>query len=153
VSWNIDNTAGSVFLQLQPKLRCVPLGVPCRPIDRSPQVKQTKGITWFRRHFEPKRRCLSLSQVRQIQTIDAKWYPRLGSWYETTMEPTIEKPFHLMTPGERTAARIAKNRAIEERVGGNKMVKPPSKSSGDFTRATPEEHASKRGGVVRKVQS
>jgi hypothetical protein len=69
------------------------------------------------------------------------------------MGTNMEKPFHLMTPEERTAARIAKNRAIEERVGSNKMVKPPSKSAGGFTRATPEEHAAKHGGVVRKVQS
>jgi hypothetical protein len=69
------------------------------------------------------------------------------------MDTNMEKPFHLMTPEERTTARIAKNRAIEERVGSHKMTKPPSKSAAGFTRATPEEHASKRGGVVRKVQS
>jgi hypothetical protein len=65
----------------------------------------------------------------------------------------MDKPFHMMTPAERTAARIAKNRAIEEKVVGRKSQKPPVGSTGDYTRATPEEHASKLGGVVRKVQS
>jgi hypothetical protein len=66
------------------------------------------------------------------------------------MDP-VTKPFHLMTPAERTALRIAQNRAIAERVGDAKPTKPPSKSSAGYIRATPEEHA-KLGGVIRKVQ-
>jgi hypothetical protein len=66
----------------------------------------------------------------------------------------MNKPFHLMTPAEKTALRIAQNRAIAERVAEKqaepKNAKPPasSSSSGDFTRTTPGE----RGGVIRKVQ-
>jgi hypothetical protein len=66
--------------------------------------------------------------------------------------PIMNKPFHLMTPAERTALRIAQNRAIAERVGEVKAQKPPSKSTPSFVRATPEEHA-KLGGVIRKLQS
>ena len=66
------------------------------------------------------------------------------------MDPVI-KPFHLMTPAERTALRIAQNRAIAERVGDAKPTKPPSKSTVGYIRATPEEHA-KLGGVIRKIQ-
>ena len=68
---------------------------------------------------------------------------------------TMTKPFHLMTPSERTAARIAQNRAIEERIGERvveKNKKPPAKSTGDFVRATPEERADQRGHLVRKVR-
>lgn len=65
----------------------------------------------------------------------------------------MNKPFHLMTPAERTAARIAQNRAIDEKVAETKLRKPPAKSTGDFVRATPEERASLRGSLVRKVQS
>ncbi|HMF76729.1 MAG TPA: hypothetical protein VK604_13800 [Bryobacteraceae bacterium] len=64
------------------------------------------------------------------------------------------KPFHLMTPAERTAARIAQNRAITEKVAektSQRPQKPPVRSTGEFIRATPEEHA-KLGGVIRKVQ-
>ncbi len=60
-------------------------------------------------------------------------------------------PFHLMTPAERTALRIAQNRAIDERAGEVKSAKPPSKSTTGYIRATPEEHA-KLGGVIRKIQ-
>ncbi len=63
----------------------------------------------------------------------------------------MTKPFHLMSPAERTALRIAQNRAIAEKVGEAKALKPPSKSSAGYIRATPEEHA-KLGGVIRKVQ-
>jgi hypothetical protein len=63
----------------------------------------------------------------------------------------MTKPFHLMTPAERTALRIAQNRAIAERAGEVKATKPPSKSTAGFIRATPDEHA-KLGGVIRKVQ-
>jgi hypothetical protein len=67
----------------------------------------------------------------------------------------MSKPFHLMTPAERTALRIAQNREIAERVAQNqpKVKKPPTTSTGDFTRATPEERAQSRAGVIRKVQS
>jgi hypothetical protein len=58
-----------------------------------------------------------------------------------------------MTPAERTAARIAQNRAIEEKITETKQRKPPAKSTGDFVRSTPEERASARGALVRKVQS
>jgi hypothetical protein len=67
------------------------------------------------------------------------------------------KPFHLMTPAERTAARIAQNRAIDERIKEHKVEiknkKPPASSSADYVRATPEERAALRGSLVRKVQS
>jgi hypothetical protein len=49
-----------------------------------------------------------------------------------------------MTPAERTAARIAQNRAIEEKIAETKLRKPPAKSTGDFVRATPEELKRKR---------
>lgn len=62
----------------------------------------------------------------------------------------MTKPFHLMTPAERTAARIAQNRAIAEKIADNVSQKPPARSTGDFIRATPDEHA-KLGGVIRKV--
>jgi hypothetical protein len=62
-----------------------------------------------------------------------------------------KKAFHLMTPAERTALRIAQNRAIAERTGEIKPKKPPTKSTAGYIRATPEEHA-KLGGVIRKVQ-
>ncbi len=68
----------------------------------------------------------------------------------------MEKPFHLMTPAERTAARIAQNRAIEERISERgpveKNKKPPAKSTGDFVRATPDERADQLGHLVRKVR-
>ncbi len=73
-----------------------------------------------------------------------------------------EKPYHLMTPQERTALRIAQNRAINERVAEKGVAtapvkrgrKPPTQSTADFIRATPEERAElKIGSVIRKVQS
>jgi len=64
----------------------------------------------------------------------------------------MNKPFHLMTPAERTAARIAQNRAISEKIAAEgKTQRPPVGSTGDFIRATPAERA-KLGGVIRKVQ-
>jgi hypothetical protein len=67
------------------------------------------------------------------------------------------KPFHLMTPAEKTAARIAQNRAIEEKIKEKstevKTKKPPASSTADYVRATPEERAALRGSLVRKVQS
>ncbi len=80
-----------------------------------------------------------------------------------TDEITPNKPFHLLTPKEKTTLRIAQNRAINERVAlsgagtsaaRTRAQKPPAKSTSDFIRATPEERAaSKVGGVIRKVQS
>jgi hypothetical protein len=64
----------------------------------------------------------------------------------------MTKPYHLMTPAERTAARIAENRAISEKIAGGKAQAPPAKSSTEYVRATPEEHA-ERGSVIRKVRS
>ena len=67
----------------------------------------------------------------------------------------MNKPFHLMTPAERTAARIAQNRAISEKIEQNKgkvPQKPPTHSTADFVRATPEERG-KLGTMIRKVQS
>jgi hypothetical protein len=79
-----------------------------------------------------------------------------------TDQVTASKPFHLLTPQEKTALRIAQNRAINERIAesgaGNvtpkKAQKPPAKSAAGFIRATPEERADlKVGRVIRKVQS
>ena len=66
----------------------------------------------------------------------------------------MNKPFHLLTPAERTALRIAQNRAISEKIaeGKSKSQKPPARSTGDYVRATPEEQA-ERGTMIRKVQS
>jgi len=64
----------------------------------------------------------------------------------------MNKPFHLMTPAERTAARIAQNRAISEKIAESKTQRPPARSTGDYARLTPEERA-KLGSVIRKVQS
>jgi hypothetical protein len=70
----------------------------------------------------------------------------------------MNKPFHLMTPAERTAYRIAQNRAIAEKIAESQALKsskapkkPPTQSTGEFIRATPEEHA-KFGSVIRKVK-
>jgi hypothetical protein len=64
----------------------------------------------------------------------------------------MNKPFHLMTPAERTAARIAQNRAISEKIADQKTQRPPVPSSADYTRSTPEERG-KLGTVIRKVRS
>ncbi len=58
----------------------------------------------------------------------------------------MTKPFHLLTPQEKTVLRIAQNRAMDEK----KVPVPPAKSSTDFTRATPEDHV---GRVIRKVKA
>ena len=79
-----------------------------------------------------------------------------------TDQITASKPFHLLTPQEKTALRIAQNRAINQRIAesgagttvAKKAQKPPAKSSSDYIRATPEERAElKIGSVIRKVQS
>ena len=43
----------------------------------------------------------------------------------------MSKPYHLMTPAERIAARIASNRAIEEKVAQGQASRPAVK---DFSR-------------------
>jgi hypothetical protein len=64
----------------------------------------------------------------------------------------MNKPFHLLTPSEQTALRIAQNRAISERIAENKSNQPPPvRSTGAGVRATPAERA-KLGSVIRKVQ-
>ena len=65
----------------------------------------------------------------------------------------MNKPFHLLTPAERTALRIAQNRAIDEKIKETQTLKPPAKSTADYVRATPEERAKLRGSLVRKVSS
>lgn len=62
----------------------------------------------------------------------------------------MTKPFHLMTPAERTAARIAENRAISEKIAESKSQRPPRRSTDDYSRTTPDER-SKLGSVIRKV--
>lgn len=91
----------------------------------------------------------------------------------------MDKPFHLMTAAERTALRIAQNRAIAEKVEQQKRAEeregkpakpprrsaaagnsspriapqpPPKQSTNEFIRATPEERA-RLGSFIRKVQS
>jgi hypothetical protein len=67
------------------------------------------------------------------------------------------KPYHLLTPAERTALRIAQNRAIDEKIKETKTEpkakKPPARSTTDFVRATPEERAANMPQLIRKVQS
>jgi len=64
----------------------------------------------------------------------------------------MNKPFHLMTPAERTAARIAQNRAISEKIANSKTQQSSFRSNADSIRATPEERA-ELGSVIRKVRS
>ena len=45
----------------------------------------------------------------------------------------MNKPYHLMTPAERTAARIAQNREIDEKVAVTEGKRIPAKSTGDYT--------------------
>ncbi len=59
------------------------------------------------------------------------------------------KPFHLLTPQEKTTLRIAQNRAITEKIGEKATAAPPSKSSKEYVRSTPEDHV---GSVIRKVK-
>lgn len=65
----------------------------------------------------------------------------------------MDKPFHLLTPQEKTVLRIAQNRAIAEKTktsAAAAVALPPAKSSKDYTRATPEDHL---GSVIRKVKN
>ena len=48
----------------------------------------------------------------------------------------MNKPFHLMTPAERTAARIAQNRAISEKFGETQEPEAP----GPFRRRLHSSH-------------
>lgn len=61
-------------------------------------------------------------------------------------------PYHLMTPAERTVARITQNRAMSEKIADSKTQQPPAQSTTNYTRATPHERAA-RGTVIRKVRS
>jgi hypothetical protein len=67
----------------------------------------------------------------------------------------VDKPFHLLTPAERTALRIAQNRAISEKIAENQTKpaakKPPASSTDDYSRMTPEER-SELGTVIRKLE-
>jgi hypothetical protein len=63
----------------------------------------------------------------------------------------MNKPFHLMTPQERTELRIAQNRAINQKIAESQKKTSPAASSGAGVRMTPEER-SQLGGVIRKVQ-
>ena len=65
----------------------------------------------------------------------------------------MNKPFHLLSPAEKTALRIAQNRAIDDKIRETKSLAPPTKSTGDYVRATPEERAKLKGSLVRKVSS
>ena len=62
----------------------------------------------------------------------------------------MNKPYHLMTPAERTAARIAQNRAMSEKIADDKVQRPLPQPIGDHIRATPAERA-KLGSLIRKV--
>lgn len=74
---------------------------------------------------------------------------------------TTPKPFHLMTPEERTTARIAQNRASSEKIALEQIAHknvPAKKNSRAValpsvggTRATPEDRA-KMGSLIRKVK-
>jgi len=63
----------------------------------------------------------------------------------------MDKPFHLLTPQEKTVLRIAQNRAIAEKTktSAAPAAMPPTKSSKEYIRATPEDHL---GSVIRKVK-
>lgn len=71
-----------------------------------------------------------------------------------------DKPFHLMTPAERTVNRIAQNKAITEKIALSSLTpvavkpkRPPAASTKEFIRETPEERAGRRAGVIRKIES
>lgn len=66
--------------------------------------------------------------------------------------PLVNKPYHLMTPAERTAARIAQNRASAEKTAESKNHRSSVGSSSESLRLTPEERA-KLGSVIRKIPS
>ncbi len=68
------------------------------------------------------------------------------------MDASTNKPYHLMTPAERTTARIRQNREIDEKVAVSEGQRIPVTSTRDYVRGTPSEHA-KVGGVIRKVRS
>ena len=66
---------------------------------------------------------------------------------------SMDKPYHLMTRAEQTAARIAHNRAVSEKIAEVKSRRPPARSTGEALRLTPEERAKLAGSVIRKVRS
>ena len=63
----------------------------------------------------------------------------------------MSKPYHLMTPAERTTARIAQNRAIDEKVGVSEGKRIPAQSTREYVRGTPVER-SKLGSLIRKLK-
>jgi hypothetical protein len=74
---------------------------------------------------------------------------------------TETKPFHLMTPQERTTARIAQNRASSEKIALEQIAHPtpPKKAARTVaapsvggTRATPDDRG-KMGSLIRKVKA
>jgi hypothetical protein len=65
------------------------------------------------------------------------------------MVVAMTKPFHLLTPQEKTILRIAQNRAMNEKKTPVPAV-PPTKSSADYVRSTPEDHV---GRIIRKVKA
>ena len=67
------------------------------------------------------------------------------------MDASTSKPYHLMTPAERTTARIRQNREIDEQVAVTGGQRIPAASTKDYVRGTPSERA-KVGGVIRKVR-
>ncbi len=68
------------------------------------------------------------------------------------MDASTSKPYHLMTPAERTTARIRQNREIDEKVAVTEGQRIPAASTSGYVRGTPSERA-KVGGVIRKVRS
>ena len=61
----------------------------------------------------------------------------------------MDKPFHLLTPQEKTILRIAQNRAIAKKRKRQPLRCHQANLSKDYTRATPEDHL---GSVIRKVK-
>jgi hypothetical protein len=59
---------------------------------------------------------------------------------------TMSKPYHEMTPAERLADRIAKNREIDQRVGDKKAVPAKKKAS------EPAQRSSAANNVLDKFQ-
>ncbi|HVW85792.1 MAG TPA: hypothetical protein VHB50_13980 [Bryobacteraceae bacterium] len=59
----------------------------------------------------------------------------------------MTKPYHEMTPAERLAARIAKNREIEQRV----MEKKPAETASSSSKKQPSGEIAARSKAVRNV--
>jgi hypothetical protein len=67
------------------------------------------------------------------------------------MDASTTKPYHLMTPAERTSARIRQNREIDDKVAVTEGQQIPAASTKEYVSGTPNERA-KVGGVIRKVR-